>query len=88
MNYLKASSDHRVGPHHVSVYMALFQEWCINDLKNPFYITPVNLRQVAKVGRTTYHKCMRELHEYGYILYTPSYSPALKSMVHLVELDR
>lgn len=86
--FIKASSDHLVGPHHVSLYMALFQQWCIHNGKSPIPVTQAHLRQVAKIGRTTYHKCMRELETYGYIKYVPSYSPALGSLVYLVELDR
>jgi hypothetical protein len=86
--FIQSSADHRMGPHHLSLYMALFQQWCIQEGKNPFCVTQAGLRQVAKIGRTTYHKCMRELAAYGYIQYTPSYSPVLGSLVKLVELDR
>lgn len=84
--FIKASSDHRIGPLHVAIYMALFQQWCISG-ENPVSVSMLQVAQVAKVGRTTYHKCIRELNEYGYIQYTPSYSPSLKSMVLLVELN-
>lgn len=45
-----------------------------------------HIRQVAKIGRTTYHKCMKELEGFGYIKYVRSYSPILGSLVYLVEL--
>ena len=86
--FIRASGDHRMGPHHLALYMALFQVWCIQEGKNPFCTTQVQLRKVAKLGRTTYHKCIRELAAYGYIHYTPSYSPMLGSLVKLVELDK
>lgn len=84
--FIRSSSDHRMGPHHVALYMALFQQWCINNGKSPIAVTQVQLRQVAKIGRTTYHKCMRELEAYGYIRYVPSYSPVLGSLVYLEEM--
>lgn len=84
--FVRASGDHRVGPHHVALYVALFQQWCYNNGKSPITVTQVQLRQCAKIGRTTYHKCMRELEEYGYIKYVPSYSPVLGSLVSLEEL--
>src|SRR5689334_14591739 len=34
----------------------------------------------------TYHKCMRELHDLGYIIYNPSYHPILGSAITLVDL--
>lgn len=82
---IRASGDHRIGPHHVALYIALFQQWCINEGKNPVAIIPVQLRQVAKIGRTTYHKCMRQLETYGYIKYIPSYNPVTGSLVYLKE---
>lgn len=85
---MRASGDHRVGPHHVALYMALFQEWCIHGGRSPIPVKQAHLRQVAKIGRTTYHKCMKELEAYGYIKYLRSYSPVLGSLVYLEELDR
>lgn len=85
---IRASGDPGMGPHHVAVYMALFQQWCLNNAKNPIPVTQSRMREITKVGRTTYHKCMRELEEYGYIKYVRSYSPVLGSLVYLVELDR
>lgn len=85
--FKKAGADHRIGPHHVALYMSLYQQWCMNNGKTPMNIEHLNLRQVAKIGRTTYHKCMRELHMYGYIWYAPSYSPVLGSFVSLIELE-
>lgn len=84
---VKAERDYRIGPHHISLYVALFQQWCINDGKNPVSITQIQLKQIAKIGRTTYHKCMRELASYGFIKYVPSYSSVLGSLVYLGELE-
>lgn len=85
--FVRASGDHRIGPHHVAVYMAIFQEWCIQECANPITVFKEQVSKVSKVGKTTYYKCMQELHEYGYIEYTPSYSPFLGSLVRLVEMD-
>lgn len=85
--FIRASGDHRVGPHHVALYMTLYQQWCINNGKSPFPVTQTQLRQTAKIGRTTYHKCMRDLEAYGYIQYVRSYSPVLGSLVYLEELN-
>jgi hypothetical protein len=84
--FIKASADHRIGPHHVAIYMALFQQWCIEGSKQ-ICVTQNHIRLVSKVGRTTYHKCMRELHAYGYIHYTPTSSSALRSLVCLIDLE-
>lgn len=86
--FITASSDPRMGPYHVALYIALFQEWCIQGGKRPVPVVQARLRQVAKIGRTTYHKCMKELEMYGYIKYVPSYSPILGSLVYLVKLEK
>ncbi len=85
---IRASSDHRMGPHHVALYVAIFQEWCIHSGESPVSVTQIHLGQIAKIGRTRYHKCMRDLEAYGYIKYVRSHSPVLSSLVYLVEQDR
>lgn len=83
---IRASCDPRTGPHHVALYVAIFQQWCLNNGKNPVPITQARLREVAKIGRTTYYRCMRDLEEYGFIKYVRSYSPVLGSLVYLEEM--
>jgi hypothetical protein len=80
-------SDHRIGTTHISLYMALFQFYNLNHLNNPIQITRTAVMEVAKIsGLATYHKCMRDLVEYGYIKYRPSYNPAINSEVHLLRI--
>ena len=39
---------------------------------------------VAKISsRVTYHKCIRELHRWGYLYYDPSYDYYRGSLVYL-----
>ena len=76
--------DHRIGTSHVSLYMALFQFYNLNDFKNPVCITRSKVMEVAKIsGLATYHKCIKELAEFGYIDYIPSFNPSIASLVYL-----
>ncbi len=85
--YSAIKSDHRIGPTHISLYMALFQFYNLNRLENPIQITRTTVMEVAKIsGLATYHKCMRDLVEYGYIDYRPSYNPVINSRVYLLKL--
>ncbi|RXK86980.1 hypothetical protein ESB13_09415 [Filimonas effusa] len=84
--YTVAIRDERLSSIHISVYMALFQYWNLNSFKNPIYITRREVMQKAKVQQTSYHKCMRELHAFGYIKYIPSYHPVLGSQVYIKNL--
>jgi len=85
--YSAIKSDPRIGTKHISLYMALFQFYNLNKLSNPILITRTAIMEVAKIsGLATYHKCMRDLVEYGYIQYEPSYNPAISSQVRLLKV--
>ncbi|HMF71064.1 MAG TPA: hypothetical protein VK616_06295 [Flavitalea sp.] len=52
--------DQRVGTSHISLYMALFQLYNVNQFQNPITITRAAVMEVAKIsGLATYHKCIR-----------------------------
>ncbi|MDP4271080.1 MAG: transcriptional regulator, partial [Bacteroidota bacterium] len=81
MNYIhhltgffhRISSDNRLNPTHVSLYMALFQFWNVNHFGNPISICRQDLMKISKISaKATYHKCINDLHAYGYIVYEPS----------------
>lgn len=79
--------DNRIGTTHISLYMALFQLYNLNQFKNPVEITRAEVMGVAKIsGLATYHKCIRDLTEFGYIQYQPSYNPAISSKVLFLSL--
>ena len=79
--------DHRIGTSHISLYMALFQLYNLNQFKNPVDITRATVMEVAKIsGLATYHKCMRDLAEFGYIEYLPSFNPAIGSKIYLLKV--
>jgi len=79
--------DPRIGATHISLYMALFQFYNLNRLTNPIAITRTSVMEVAKIrGLATYHKCMKDLVECGYIEYQPSFNPAVSSQVFLLKV--
>lgn len=84
----RMSSDKRVNVWHVDFYCAALQLWHNNGSKNP---VPVSRRKILEVSHirniVTYHKCLRELEQFGYIRYEPSYHPHKGSMMHLLLLD-
>ena len=83
--YKAVATDKRIGATHISLYMALFQMWNLNQFQNPVTITRQEVMPIARInGRATYHKCIKELEEYGYIKYIPSYNPFLKSLVYIL----
>ncbi len=73
----------RLLPTHISLITGLFVCWQQNGFKSPFNVTRKTLMAFSKVASvTTYHKCIKELDEYGYIRYQPSNHPKLGSLVH------
>jgi 5'(3')-deoxyribonucleotidase len=92
MNYIKHLTgffdrivlDRNLNPTHISLYIALFQFWNVNRFKNPISITRDEVMRISKIcSKATYHKCMRELNDRGYIKYEPSFNPFKGSMVIL-----
>ncbi|WP_367757336.1 hypothetical protein [Flavobacterium sp. WC2430] len=92
MNYIKhltgffdrTIQDHHLNPTHISLYIALFQYWNVNHFQNPISISREELMLISKIySKATYHKCMKELNEKGYIKYEPSFNPFKGSMVIL-----
>lgn len=80
--------DHRIGTSHISLYMALFQFYNLNQFQNPVVITRTAVMEIAKIsGLATYHKCIKDLVQFGYIEYNPSYNPAINSQVRLLNIS-
>lgn len=83
------SEDARIGPGHISLYLALIKCWTENNFEDPFPIIRDSLMRRAKInGRTTYQKYIQELHEYGYVGYTPSYNHFLGSLISMENFAR
>ena len=84
--YLAIREDNRIGTTHISLYMALFQFYNLNGFQNPIQITRTGVMEIAKIsGLATYHKCVKDLVEYGYIDYHPSFNPGISSKVYLLK---
>jgi replication initiation and membrane attachment protein DnaB len=73
-NFLKiVKPDMRINPRHISIYMSLFQEWTKNNFESPLILKAKTVMELSKISsRTTFIKCINDLHEYGYIKYVAS----------------
>lgn len=79
----RMEKDNRLLPTHLSLFTGLFVCWQRNDFISPFCVTRKTLMAFSKVASiATYHKCIKELDEYGYIRYEPSYHPKVGSQVY------
>ncbi|PTT77172.1 hypothetical protein DD829_01035 [Chryseobacterium sp. HMWF035] len=80
--------DNRLYPSHISVYVALFQCWSMNRFQSPFRICRKEVMELGKVRSLgTYHRCIKELHVAGFIIYSPSYDPYKGSLVEIIDFE-
>jgi hypothetical protein len=75
--------DERLMATHMSLFTALFVFFQRNGLVSPFPVTRAGLMACSRIASiATYHKCMKELNDFGYIRYQPSFSPKQQSLVY------
>ena len=80
--------DDRLNPSHISMYVSLFQLWSLNQFRNPFRICREEVMNLGKIKSiATYHKCIRELYEAGFINYSPSYDSYKGSTIEIIDFD-
>lgn len=78
--------DHRIGPSHISLYMAILHLYRQQKYEMPVSVYSRDLMKQAKISAIgTYHKCLRDLKEAGYIQYIPSYNRVFGSLIYLVK---
>ena len=80
--------DPRIGPLHISLYMAIVFCWAQQGRPERVQVSAKELKPVAKIaGGAPFYRCIRQLHRYGYIIYEPSFNPAVKSRIFLSLLE-
>lgn len=86
--FIRIASEENIYPTHISLYLALFQSWNINRFKNPIAISRDEMMKTSRIAsKATYHKCIKELQNMGFIDYLPSYNPYAGSEVILHDLS-
>jgi hypothetical protein len=66
--------------------MALFQIWNSTRFSKEFFVIRNEVMKQSKIGsKSTYHRCLKELHQFGYITYTPSHNPYRGSKIKLAK---
>lgn len=92
MNYIKLLNaafekfyfDDRLNPTHISLYMALFQEWNSSRFAHEFYVNRRDLMMASKIGsKSTYHRCVTNLDTWDYLSYLPSNNPYKGSKIKM-----
>jgi len=81
------AKDGRIGVTHIAVYSALLTYRVNNGCRNPIHVYSRDIMPLAKISAsTTYHRCMKQLSEYGYIRYQPSFKCNQASRIFFKEI--
>ncbi len=81
-------TDPRISITHIGIYAALLQYWSKHRFENPVHVFSYDIMRIAKISAsTTFHKVIRELSEYGYIEYEPSFKRNKGSKVYFIRLE-
>lgn len=84
--FLAIEKDFRISTTHIAIYAALLQYRADNGYGNPIQVFRHEVTKLAKVSSPyTYHKCIHELSDYGYIKYEPSFKKTQGSKVFFLE---
>ncbi|GAA3941005.1 hypothetical protein GO495_09460 [Chitinophaga oryziterrae] len=71
--YYLVERDKRLKPWHITLYFALFNTWHKYHFTSVFRISRNLLMNGSHIGsKNTLAKTLRQLHEYGYIIYQPA----------------
>ena len=83
--FLKIKDDNRIGPVHISLFVAIMQLWNDNNFQNPVCVVGKELMRTAKIsGSATYYRCINDLNKFGYIRYKPSHNCFVGSFIYLM----
>lgn len=79
------ADDPRISPRHISLFLAILHFYCVQNSTNPVKVFSRELRKQSKISSVrNYYSCMRDLKEFGYIKYVPSFDPSVASSIYLI----
>ena len=77
-------NDDRIKQGHITLYLALFHKWNRKFFKKVITINRELVMERAKIkSKTTYHNHLRDLNNWRYLKYYPSYHPARGSKIEM-----
>ena len=87
--------DSRLKPVHIALAIALCHRWISNQFPLQYSISRCILMKASRIrSKATYHKTIKELQQFGYLQYSPSYHPIKGTTVSMmmngkiVDIDR
>ncbi len=84
MAFERFHNDARIKQGHITLYLAFFQKWNRGFFKTAITINRELIMDRAKIkSKTTYHNFVKDLNDWGYLQYFPSYHPARGSKIKM-----
>jgi hypothetical protein len=84
--FFAIEKDFRISTTHIAIYVALLQFRIDKGFINPIQAYSDEIKNIAKIySPKTYRKCIRELSDYGYIRYEPSFKKNQGSKIYFFE---
>lgn len=81
----KFNKDQRISITHIGIFAALLQFRANQGNVNPIKAYRHEIMKTAKItGPVTYHRCIKDLNEYGYINYIPKKNRNQKSVIYFL----
>ena len=80
--------DNRLNTAHISLYIALFQLWNHHRFCTSFQVNRQDVMEISKIGsKSTYHRCVKDLSNYKYLIYEPSHNPFKGSKIKMLNFS-
>ena len=84
--FINISEDPRVTVWHICLYVTMLNLWQQCGFKKQVKISREKLMARSHFRSiTTYHKCINQLRDFGYILYQPTYDCYTGSVIEIVQ---
>jgi len=84
--FTAVENDPRISITHIGIYAALLQYWKEHNYSTPVQAFSHEIMQIAKISAaTTYRKVIKDLNEYGYIKYEPSFKRNQRSKLYILQ---
>jgi hypothetical protein len=81
--------DDRLSALHISLYYSLFHTWNLSKFRNPISICREEVMQASKIGSAnTYTKCLKDLDNWQYLKYIPSFDSYKGSKIYLYTFNK
>lgn len=81
--FSKISKDERISSTHIAVFVGLIQYSINHEFKNPIQVFSHEIISIVKISGATYFRCVKDLNEYGYIKYEPSFKRTRGSKIYI-----